>query len=95
LLTPEVDSDFETGQKPPLVAFFFAGAVVSELVVGGASLVIVVVDDVEAVEASDEAEELRVILFRWGINILETSSELMAENPPPVLPPFQPSLGSA
>jgi hypothetical protein len=63
-VTPDVDSDFETGQNPPLVAFFFAGAVVSEFVVEGASLVMVVVDDVEAFEASDEEEELRVTLFR-------------------------------
>jgi hypothetical protein len=57
---------------------------------------VVAVDEVEAddaVDANEDDELLRCTVLRWGMNILETSSVLMAENPPPV-PPFQPKRGS-
>jgi hypothetical protein len=93
VVTPEVDSDFETGQNPPL-AFFLAGAAFSPFDIDGAS-VVVTVELEDAVDASDDEEVLRVTPFLWGMNILETSSVLMAENPPLVFPPFHPSLGRA
>ena len=93
LVTPAVDSAFDTGQNPPR-AFFFAGPALSPFDIDGPS-VVVTVEPEEAVEASDDDELLRVTPFLWGMNIRETSSVLMAENPPPVFPPFQPRRGRA
>lgn len=95
-LTPDVDSAFETGQKPPLVFFLVATFVPSPFAADEASVVVAVeaVDDEDAVEATDEDELLRCTVLRCGMKILDTSSVLMAENPPPVLPPFQPRRGS-
>jgi hypothetical protein len=87
-----VDSDFDTGQNPPL-AFFLTPVVV---VVGGCCsegtsfCVMVTVVLVELFEASDEDELLRCTVFRCGRNIRDTSSLLILLKPPPVPPrPFQ------
>ena len=86
----EVDSDFETGQNPPLV-FFFGPCVGSA---EGSLCVTVMVELAEPVEERDDDELLLWTVLRWGMNILDTSSVLMAENPPPppLFIPFQLSL---
>lgn len=94
-VTPEVDSAFDTGQNPPLCFFFGCDdeSATGEL---GASVVCVTVavEFVEALEFNDDEEELLWTVFRCGINIRDTSSVLMAENPPwLVFEPFHPSLG--
>lgn len=93
-LTPEVDSAFETGQKPPLVFFLGAVVPVSPFVATEASFSVATdpVDAEDALEFNELEELLRCTVFRCGMKILETSSELMAEKPP-VFPPFQPSRG--
>lgn len=92
-MTPDVDSALDTGQNPPR-AFFFAGAVLSPFDIEEDS-VVVTVELEDAVDASEDEELLRATPFLCGMNIRETSSVLMAEKPPPVLPPFQPSRGRA
>lgn len=85
----DVDSDLETGQNPPLAFFFVVeagSADVSDEVRG----VTVAVELVELLEESEEEELLRATVLRWGINIRETSSELMAEKPPPAPAPPTP-----
>lgn len=83
LVTPDVDSALETGQNPPL-GFFFVDAAASALLALDPSFVCVTVavEEVELLDAKDEEELLRDTTFRWGINIRETSSVLMAEKPP-------------
>jgi hypothetical protein len=88
-----VDSAFDTVQNPPL-AFFFAGIPFSPFDIDGPS-VVVTVELEDAVDAREDEELLRWTPFLWGMNIRDTSSVLMAENPPPVLPAFQPSRGKA
>lgn len=83
LVTLEVDSALETGQKPPL-CFFLAEAAPSPLTTGAGSLdeVTVEVEEVELFEAKEEEEALLVTTFFCGMNMRETSSLLIAEKPP-------------
>lgn len=84
--TLAVDSVFETGQNPPLAFFFVPG----RTSVDGSDWVMVTVEVEELLEDKDEEELLRWTVLRWGINMRETSSELIAEKPPPLeLTPFQ------
>ena len=92
-MTPDVDSALDTGQNPPR-AFFFPGAVLSPFDTDEASAV-VTVELEEAVDASEDDELLRATPFLCGMNIRDTSSVFMAENPPPVVPPFRPRRGRA
>lgn len=83
--TLAVISAFETGQKPPL-CFFLAGPTPSPFVEWAKSLADVTVEveeveDAEALDANDEEELLLVATFFCGMNIRETSSELIAEKP--------------
>jgi hypothetical protein len=87
--TLAVDSDFDTGQKPPL-AFFFVEWLVSLEV---SFCVRVTVEPEELVEERDEEELLLWTVLRCGRNMRDTSSVLIAEKPPPATPiPFQLSL---
>lgn len=84
-----MDSDLETGQNPPL-AFFLVLKLGST---GGSEEVrgvTVAVELVELLEDSEEEELLRATVLRCGMNIRETSSELIAENPPPAPAPPTP-----
>lgn len=83
LVTLEVGSAFCTGQKPPL-CFFLNGAGPSPLVecVESPLEVTVVDEELEVLEESDDDDELLVTTFLCGMNMRETSSELIAGKPP-------------
>jgi len=93
-----VGSLFVAGQKPPLAFFFAVNAPDSPLVLAPAfdgDVIVVEVEDEELVDEIDDEEFVRCTVFLCGINIRETSSELIEFKPPDGALEFHPSRGIA